>query len=241
MKVKITLAATIALVILVGNVSCAGKQEVASPTTPATAPAESEEQNVLPGYKAYPLAWEAKKADGKKWSAFLYDMILQQTPELIQGADDITLFCPRYNTLTTNERVNLWGLLISGIVKYESGFEPTSRMRETTMGTDPITGKQVFSEGLMQLSYQDSRNHEFCDQFDWDADKHLPPDDPRKTILDPYKNLHCGVKILAKQIRNKNRITLSKGIYWAVIRADGKRNKIAQISALTKKMPGCMN
>lgn len=236
MKLRIMLASTIALFILSSNVSCAGKQESYTPTNTS----DSNEQSALPGYKAYPLAWEAKQSDGKKWTEFVFDLIQQQAPELIQGAEDVTLFCPRYFSLTTNERINFWGLLISGIVKYESGFDPTSRMRETTMGTDPVTGKQVFSEGLMQLSYQDGRQYEFCDQFDWTTDRHLHPEDPKKSILDPYKNLNCGVKILAKQIRDRSRITVSKGIYWAVIRADGKRNKIAQISALTKKMPGCM-
>ncbi|MBS1970677.1 MAG: hypothetical protein JSU04_10235 [Bdellovibrionales bacterium] len=235
MNLKTTLATLGVFLLLTANISCANKQESPNPNQ------EPAKYNVLPGYDAYPLAWESQKSDGKDWTNYLFELIQQQAPELIQGADDVTLFCPRYFSLTTNERVNFWGLLVSGIVKYESSFDPTSRMRETTMGTDPVTGKPVYSEGLMQLSYQDGRNYEFCDQFDWNADKHLDPADPRKTILDPYKNLQCGVKILALQVRNRNRITLSKGVYWAVIRTDGKTNKIAQISALTKKMPGCTN
>jgi hypothetical protein len=235
MNFRTTLVALGVFLLLTTSISCANKQESPSPNQ------EPSEYSALPGYTAYPLAWESQKNDGKDWTRFLFELIQQQAPELIQGAEDVTLFCPRYFTLTTNERINFWGLLVSGIVKYESGFDPTSRMLEKTMGIDPVTGKQVYSEGLMQLSYQDSRNYEFCDQFDWSTDKHLAPNDPRKTILDPYKNLQCGVKILARQIRNKNRITVSKGVYWAVIRADGKRNKIAQISALTKRMPSCTN
>lgn len=237
MKLKTTLVAMGALLFLTANIGCAGKQESSAPPAPQE---QGGDQEPLPTYKAYPLAWESKHADGKNWTEFLFDLIQQQAPDLVQGADDITLFCPRYFQLNTNERINFWGLLVSGIVKYESGFDPTSRMHETTMGTDPVTGKPVYSEGLMQLSYQDVRNYAFCDQFDWNTDKHLDPDDPKKTILDPYKNLNCGVKILAQQIRNRNRITVSKGVYWAVIRTDGRYNKIAEISALTKKMPGCM-
>lgn len=233
MKLKITLAALIA-VTLFSTVGCANKSENNTPN-----PADGN--NPSQGYKAYPLLWESAHSQGRDWTAYLFDLIQQQTPDLVQGAEDVTQFCPRYYQLTTNERINFWGLLVSGIVKYESDFDPTSRMRETTMGTDPVTGKQVYSEGLMQLSYQDGRNYAFCDQFDWNADKSLSPSDPNKSILDPYKNLNCGVKILAQQIKHRNRITLSSGVYWNVIRAGGSRNKIAQISALTKKMPGCMN
>jgi len=230
-KIVLTLLALSCLI------SCAANPQI-SPS--ANNNSTNENGLIPPGYMPYPLLWEDKQIEGKQWSGFVNELIHQHTPELIQGAEDITLFCPLYYQLTTFERVNLWGLLVSGIVKYESGFDPTSRMRETTMGIDPVTGNQVYSEGLLQLSYQDVRNHPFCDEFDWDTDKNLPANDPRKTILNPYKNLSCGVKILAKQIRNKNRITVSSGVYWAVIRGDGKRNKIAQISALTKAMPGCM-
>lgn len=190
--------------------------------------------------QAYPLLWEEAHTEGKDWTQHVYEIINKETPDLVQGAEDITAFCPRYFNLTTDERINFWGMLISGIVKFESNFDPTNRMHETTMGTDPITGKPVYSEGLMQLSYQDIRPYPFC-EFDWDTDKKLQPNDPRKTILDPYKNLSCGVKILAQQIKNRNRITLTSGVYWSVIKVNGKYSKIPQIAALTRQMPGCMN
>lgn len=238
MKLRMILAALSGLFIMTSQVSCANHPDNYSSSSDASL---GEKPSVLPGHIAYPLLWESKKTDGRNWTDYVFTLIHQQEPSLLQGAEDITNFCPGYYKLNTNERINFWGLLVSGIVKYESNFDPTSRMHETTMGTDPVTGKPVYSEGLMQLSYQDVRNYRFCDEFDWSSDKHLHPQDPKKTILDPYKNLNCGVKILAQQIRNKNRITVSKGVYWAVIRLDGRNNKIAQISALTKKMPGCMN
>lgn len=237
MKLRLILTALSSLFIMASQVSCANHPDHSSSVNASL----GEKTGKSPGDNAYPLLWESKKADGRDWTNYVFTLIHQQEPSLLQGAEDITTFCPGYYQLTTDERVNFWGLLVSGIVKYESNFEPTTRMHETTMGTDPVTGKPVYSEGLMQLSYQDSRNYRFCDEFDWNGDKHLHPEDPRKTILDPYKNLNCGVKILAQQIRNRNRITVSKGVYWAVIRLDGRNNKIAQISALTKKMPGCMN
>jgi hypothetical protein len=70
-------------------------------------------------------------------------------------------------------------------------------MIETTMGTDPVTGKQVASEGLLQLSYQDVPNYgsvlkyPLC-KIQWSKDKSLSVTDPKKTILDPYINLECA-------------------------------------------------
>ncbi len=224
-----------------GSNSASSQTEPSPDKGPGPSPSPDPDNRVADGYQAYPLLWESVRTAGKDWSNYVFTLIQQQAPSLIQGADDIATFCPNYAHLTTNERVNLWGLLVSAITKYESGFDPTSRMQETTMGIDPVTGEPVFSEGLLQLSYQDIKAYSFCDEFNWSLDKNLNPTDPRKTILDPYKNLKCGVKILAQQIRDKNRITLSKGVYWSVIKINGKYSKIMQIATLTKKMPGCMN
>ncbi|MGZ3745326.1 MAG: hypothetical protein ACXWRE_16780 [Pseudobdellovibrionaceae bacterium] len=226
---------------LLFNFGCAKSSQFEGPVSNEASHAE-DSLNPPPALssKTYPLLWEAARAEGKDWTRFVFDLIHHQTPNLIQGSEDMATFCPRYSYLTTDERVNLWGLLISAMAKYESGFNPTSRMQETTMGIDPITQKPVYSEGLLQLSYQDSKAYPFCDEFNWNLDKHLSSQDPRKTILDPYKNLNCGVKILAQQLKNKNRIILSKGVYWSVLKLGGKYNKIKQIAALTKKMPGCM-
>ena len=51
-------------------------------------------------------------------------------------------------------------------------------MVETTMGADSVTGKQVASEGLLQLSYQDIPNYGALLKYpackiDWQKDKAL--------------------------------------------------------------------
>jgi hypothetical protein len=186
----------------------------------------------------YPLLWESRQDDGRAWSSYVLKVIHEDASELIQGADDMDEFCPRYDHLSTNERANVWAFLISAMVKFESGHDPLSRMLESTLGKDSVTGKPVYSEGLLQLSYQDTKYYPFCD-FDWSRDKRLDPKDPRKTILNPYKNLYCGVRILAQQIKNRHRITLPRNVYWAVLKIDGSHSKIPQIAALTKSVPGC--
>lgn len=200
------------------------------PTSPPRDPASESK---------HPLLWESKVKGSSAWSEYVYKVIREEeATRFLPGADDVAKFCPRYNTLTNEQRINFWGMLVSAIAKYESGYSPTSRMQETTMGTDPVTGKPVYSEGLLQLSYQDVQWASYC-EFDWNKDKNLSPTDPKKTILDPYKNLRCGIKILARQVANKGLISVKSGAYWAVLIPGGKYTQVDNIASLTKQMPGC--
>lgn len=184
-----------------------------------------------------PLAWEKARPEGKAWSAFVFDLLKKNAHDILT-AQDMNRFCKKYSFLSDAQKINVAGQLVAGIVKFESGFNPLSRMQETTMGTDPITGLPVWSEGLMQLSYQDVMGWPFCD-FKWDQDKKLNPKDPKKTILDPYKNLHCGMRILAQQVKRKGFIVLSSGVYWAVIKENGRYEKIDEIAEIVGSLKIC--
>ena len=192
-------------------------------------------------YKAVPLAWESKVSGSNAWSKYIYNYIKTSEPQMLgqNVADDIETFCPKYRSLSDDQRSNFWGQLFAGVAKFESGWKPTSRMVETTMGTDPITGRQVASEGLLQLSYQDEGSYRLDCGFDWSKDKNLTDADPKKTILDPYNNLKCGISIMAKQLKNKRAIALSSNVYWAVLKINGKYTKITEIAAVTKQLPFC--
>lgn len=204
-----------------------------SQTTPTPTPAPPASSGK---YEA--LAWEtSSKPERKNWSNYIFQIVGEEYQSL-NRAGDITFFCPRYNSLSKEQRINAWGQLIVGMAYYESGWSPTSRMTETTMGTDPITGKQVSSEGLLQLSYQDVQWAPYC-EFDWSKDKNLSATDPKKTILDPYKNLRCGIKILARQVDRKGEIVLSSGVYWAVLKDGGKYEKLDEIAGYVKRLSFC--
>ena len=208
-----------------------GSSEESSQTTPTPKPPASSGK-----YEA--LAWEtSSKPERKNWSNYIFQVVDAEYQRLNRAAD-ISFFCPRYNSLSIEHRVNAWGKLIVGMAYYESGWSPTSRMTETTMGTDPITGKQVSSEGLLQLSYQDVQWAKYC-EFDWSKDKNLSATDPKKTILDPYKNLSCGIKILAGQIDRTGEIMLKSGVYWAVLKEGGKYEKIDEIAGYVKRLSFC--
>lgn len=192
-----------------------------------------------PNYEMKPLAWETKThPERTQWSLYLQEIILNEWSGLLSGASDITAFCPTYNSLQNAERANVWAQIFAAITKYESAYSPVSRMQETTMGTDPVTGQPVYSEGLLQLSYQDVQWAKWCD-FRWAADKNLSPTSPQKTILDPYKNLNCGVGIMAQQIKNKGSIVLNSGVYWAVLKGNGQYQQISGIQSLVKSLSLC--
>ncbi len=189
-------------------------------------------------YQDVDLLWENANPDAENWTQHLLTMLDKNySSTLLPGASDITNFCPKYHTLTDTKRIQFWGHLISAVTKFESAFDPTSRMSEPSLGTDKVTKSTVYSEGLLQLSYQDAGWIPNC-EIDWQKDKNLGPKDPRKTILNPYINLNCGTWILANQIKNRNKIAVSSGVYWAVLRPGHPR--LSSIQALTRQMPGCM-
>ena len=204
--------------------------------TPAVNPAPPSEAN--PNLPMSPLLWESNNVAAKKWSEFVFSLFKTELNDTLNAADDMVRFCPQYNKLIDSQKINVWGMLISAMSKYESNFLPTSRMKETTMGTDPVTGLPVYSEGLLQLSYQDITGWSFC-RFDWNKDKNLAPNDPKKTILDPYINLECGTKILSEQVARHHKIVIDHGAYWAVIKENGKYQKINQIAALVQTLKFC--
>lgn len=203
---------------------------------PVIDPPASENSDI--DFPMQPLAWETERApERRSWSEHIFHQIEFYFEDL-DKAQDTTRFCPNYPNLSHSERINFWGQLFAAISYFESGWRPTTRFHESTMGIDPVTKNPVYSEGLLQLSYQDIQWAKWC-QFDWAIDKHLSPTDPRKTIFDPYKNLSCGVGIMARQIRRRGLIVLSTGVYWAVIRENGRFQKLNQIVNIVKRHEYC--
>lgn len=184
------------------------------------------------------LSWEKSNPKRSVWSSQVYSLIKNELFDNFNNAHDAKRFCPNYANLSDDQKATVWSELISAISYYESGWSPTSRMKEEKMGQDPITKQPVYSEGLMQLSYQDVQWAPYC-KFDWEKDKTLTSTDPNKTILNPQINLDCGVRILGNQIHNKMNVILSSEVYWAVLRDGGSYQKIDEITSMTKKLQFC--
>ncbi len=143
-------------------------------------------------------------------------------------ASDLKDFCPKFANLSQDKKVKAISELVIGIFYFESSYSPVSWMRETKMSIDKITGVQIASEGLGQLSYQDTRNYPHiasCQKISWAIDKPLDAishRNPAKTIMNPITNIECSMDILAQ-------LTASDGMiagyepkrggakYWSVL------------------------
>lgn len=185
-----------------------------------------------------PLLWDGIQIHGKDWSQYLFKVIKNETRTIFETAEDMTYFCPAFHQLNERQQINAIGMLVAAMAKFESQFNPLSRMIEPSLGIDPVTGLQVVSEGLLQLSYQDKLRYPFCN-FDWQRDKGLSQLDPARSILNPYLNLGCGVRILADQILRRGLIVIENGAYWAVLRKNGKFEKIKSIASLVQSLSFC--
>lgn len=211
-----------------------GKIKIGGIIGDTTKIALTESAVVLKNYVS--LSWEKTDSRRAEWSNFVFEVVDRLFDSSFSKCTDMTIFRSDYDSLSRTQKINVWGELISAICYYESGWNPTSRMVETRMSTDAITGNQVASEGLMQLSYQDKNSYKTrivtdC-KFDWNHDRPLfqnNPKDPNITILNPYYNLEFGIEILAYQIRTYKKIVLTENVYWAVIKKDGKYEKINKI------------
>jgi hypothetical protein len=188
-----------------------------------------------------PLAWESKVTGSSSWSATVYKVIQSEEPQMLgqNVADDVEVFCPKYRSLNDFQRLNFWGQLLAGMSKFESSWNPSSYYVETTMGLDPITGRQVASEGLLQLSYQDEKSYNIDCGFDWSLDQSFSNTDIRKTIFNPHYNLRCGIKILARQLNRQKAISTTTGVYWAVLKKNGTYTKVPQIALITQQLSFC--
>jgi hypothetical protein len=175
---------------------------------------------------------DSKKAElgGKTWDPAWDELIEKDIPpEMLtsQVPHDVRKFCPRFYTMSEVDKRAFWAYFFQALAGAEAGLNPKTRVRHTepeVAKVDPVTGKMVRSEGLLQLSYEDQKRYT-CD-FDWDRDKELPANDPSKTILQPKNNLECGIKILSNQIITQKKPLLSKTGYWSTLQPGRKSYRV---------------
>ena len=127
--------------------------------------------------------------------------------------------------LNFQQNTKYWQSVFKALAYAESSFKLNCRYVEPpSLGKDVVTGVQNTSEGLLQLSYQDSRYHA-C-EFDWSEDRHKNSLDISKTIFDIRKNITCGLAIMNKLVGKNGHYIFNSGNYWAVLKPNNKRHKI---------------
>lgn len=186
-----------------------------------------------------PLAWD-KNANRAEWSKMIYSIIENEEHSLLEtnAARDIENFCPRYNDLNDSQRLNFWGQFFVALAYPESGWNPLSQMVEKgAQKADPVTGRPVKSEGLLQLSYQDEKSYRIDCGFNWGIDRYLSDNDGRRTILHPFLNLRCGIKIMAIQLKKRGLIQVKDKYYWHVLKINGRSEE--KIKNMTRSLEIC--
>lgn len=146
---------------------------------------------------------------GELWSKF---SIIQDGPRL----------CPKWVGLSKDEQVLVLATAVAWTAYYESAWDPKMRFFETSLG--------YYSEGLLQLSYQDKA---------WTPGCGFDKNDSAKSILDPLLNLDCGLRIMANQISKDKKLILSRGVYWSTLQDGGRYSKVSDILAKTNALPIC--
>ena len=164
---------------------------------------------------------DVKKAElgGTPWNP-QWDTLIEKNipPEMLsmQVPHDVRHFCPNFYNMSDVDKRAFWAYFFQALAGAEACLNPTTRVKHperVVARIDPVTHMVVRSEGLLQLSYWDEKRYG-CD-FDWEKDKHLKPDDPNKTILQPQNNLECGIKILQNQIIDQHLPLITRRSYWA--------------------------
>jgi hypothetical protein len=179
-------------------------------------PAATEGIGSLGPGSAMRARWDGKTPHAADWSRFVMDALEQHGAKLLDCVpSDIRDFCPGFPD-DKARRARFWLFLLSCIAEFESSFNPNATFEE------PGELRGVTSAGLLQLSIGDARPYS-CD-FTTEQD-----------ILDPAKNLSCGVRIMQRWVVQDNVISgisdedhKHKGgsRYWSTLRPGRKFENI---------------
>lgn len=174
----------------------------------------------------------------------LYPSLLTLSP------DRMTRMCPRWSQLNTATRKEFWSALLWSIAGPESSRNRTVVFIESSMSKDPVTGYQVRSEGLLQLSYQDVKNYKYNGDISWEKDREMAIDDyeklriygnPERTILNAYSNLSLGLFIMNRLLlvtAPKAKFEDALGKYWSSMRTTNL--SFAEVMMhMTGRIPTC--
>lgn len=197
----------------------------------------------MPGEAAKPVAAQATasksvpKVPGFKDAWVMHSLKVFETefPKLDKASKDMKRFCPRYESLTVDQRKIAWLHLFSGVLKRESGLGKDGYFKTTT---SMVESNAALSQGLFQLTY---------------GDRYCPKKKSEGDLNDPLINLTCGYKIaghfaqldgvVARGGFVKYGAEPPKGLarYWSVIRTPDKKSKhyLDEIIATTKQFKAC--
>lgn len=115
-------------------------------------------------------------------------------------ASDVENYCTNYHKMTDDSKIKFWSRLAIDIAGFESGFDPSQKTYEPSLG--------VYSIGLFQLSKEDA--------WPWCDENHL---------TNPIINLKCAIPAMAQLVSQDGLIAqghslrTAKGLshYWSTM------------------------
>lgn len=185
------------------------------------------------------------------YSDFVEAVVASKYPELLDlAASRMAKVCPSWSSLSGAERETFWSSLLWSIAGPESGRNRLAIYRESTLPIDRVTGVQIRSEGLLQLSYSDVVAYKYNGgDISWVADQAMALADyakaaklgnPARTILNAYANLNLGLWIMHRlvAIYPTQSLDAAFGHYWSTMRSSGSAFTIV-VKNLKSALPVC--
>lgn len=185
------------------------------------APPQAPPKPVLKQAPATPIEKKKEELGGATWDP-RWDAVIEKAlpAEMLShtAARAVRNECPRFGQEPPADKRQFWAYVFQALAGAEAGLDPTTDVHHTAAAVnviDKVTGRPVRQEGLLQLTYEDSRRYG-C-SFDWQHDRRLPAKDPARTILQPDKNLECGLKIMENQVVTKHEPLVDRRSYWSTL------------------------
>lgn len=168
---------------------------------------------------------------GSEYTEYVKEGLLLYGDNLLSRDIDVDHadFCPRYNRLRKNQRIQFWVMFISSIAEHESAFRTNAKYREKN-------GR--YSRGLLQFGFRSTRGYGCGFRNQYELNK------------DPERNLHCGVRVIDNWV-SKDRVIINRETrrwrgaarYWSVLRFNiwprKKRNRLLGIKRNTNALSFC--
>lgn len=220
-----------------------------------TTPVPSDSPVPLPNPTASPLPTPTPSptasppAGGRKqvlqgwipeYSEYVVQAILARYPKLLQIEDArIKDYCPAYLKMLPLQRAQFFVDFMAALTVPESSTHRAMIYVETTMSTDKVTGYQVRSEGLFQLSYQDKNSYGKACDFDWpsdakkareDYDSKKKYGDGSRNIHDAYRNIECTLSIFEQHLFKYSKTARFQDAlddYWWVLKRGSEEQREA--------------
>ena len=211
---KAVVCCFVSLLWLAGLSGCKQKAAPAAVAAPAPVPVKAAPQTPLAEKKedlGSTVAWTPE------WDAYVEknlpaDLLSEQAARAVRS------YCPAFAAEDEADKRAFWAYTFQALAAAEAGLQPMADVHHTAAAVavkDKVTHRASRQEGLLQLKYEDTQRYG-CD-FDFQADARLPEKSPERSILQPSRNLSCGLKIMENQIVTQAKPLVVRSSYWSTL------------------------